>query len=469
MTFSSTEFLIFLGVVLLITRLLPSENHRRNVLLVASYFFYGWWDWRFTFLMFATTTIDYEVARHLERMSAPGKRRALLVASLVANLGILFVFKYTNFFLGSLHPLLDAAGLHVPHLDIILPAGISFFTFQSMSYTIDVYRRDLPATHSFRDFLLFVSFFPQLVAGPIVRGSEFLPQLKSHDHRPRWRNVRHGLESFMRGFVKKCLFADTLAQLADPVFGHPGSFSSTSVWLGVLAYTGQIYYDFSGYTDMATGCGRMFGFEFPANFRHPYLSRSVTEFWRRWHMTLSTWLRDYLYIPLGGNRRGRSRTYFNLAATMLLGGLWHGASWTFVAWGAWHGVGLMLDKLRIEVMGEGAASHRTPLRDALGWAGTFLFVVVGWVFFRAQDFATAGVVLRKLAFLDTGGSRWFQVQAVVILVAAAALHVTVALRQERELRLDLRQPLGWSAAVLAFLLVLLFSPFSTNPFIYFQF
>ena len=469
MTFSSTEFLIFLGFVLLLTRLMPQEEHRRNLLLVASYFFYGWWDWRFTFLMFATTTIDYEVARHLERMTHAGRRRALLLASLVANLGILVVFKYTNFFLDSLKPLLASAGLHVPHLDIILPAGISFFTFQSMSYTIDVYRRDLPATHSFRDFLLFVSFFPQLVAGPIVRGSEFLPQLRTHDHRPVWVNVRRGLEPFVRGFMKKALFADTLAQLADPVFSHPGAFSSTTVWLAVLAYTGQIYYDFSGYTDMATGCGRMFGFEFPTNFRHPYLSRSVTEFWRRWHMTLSTWLRDYLYIPLGGNRRGRGRTYFNLAATMLLGGLWHGAAWTFVAWGAWHGLGLMLDKLRIELMGEGAAAHRTPLRDAVGFVSTFLFVVVGWVFFRAQDFATAGIVLRKMAFLEPGGSHWVQVQAVVVLVAAVALHVAVAARRERELSLDLRQPLGWAGAAIALLLVLLFSPFSTNPFIYFQF
>ncbi len=469
MIFTSSEFLVFLALVLLITRLLRGEGHRRNVLLVASYFFYGWWDWRFTFLMFATTTIDYVVGLHLERMADSGRRRALLVASLVANLGILVYFKYMNFFIDSLHPLLTAAGLHATRLDIVLPAGISFFTFQSMSYTIDVYRRDLPATRSYRDFVMFVSFFPQLVAGPIVRASVFMPQLRTHEHRPQWDNVRAGLELFVRGFVKKSLFADSLAALVDPVFAHPAAFAPLSVWLAVLAYAGQIYYDFSGYSDMATGCGRMFGFQFPANFRHPYTSRSITEFWRRWHITLSTWLRDYLYIPLGGNRRGRGRTYLNLAITMLLGGLWHGASLTFLVWGAWHGAGLALDKLRLDLMGDRAHPPPSALRSLAGWAVTFLFVLVGWVFFRAPDFRSAFTVLGKMAFMEPGGSHWTHVQAVVVLVAGVALHVRSVWQRERELVPDLRQPLGWALAVIAIVLVLLFSPFSTNPFIYFQF
>ena len=469
MTFSSSEFLIFLALVLLLTRLLPSENHRRNLLLVASYLFYAWWDWRFTFLMFTTTTIDYVVGLRLERMPDGPQRRAMLVASLIANLGILVCFKYMNFFIGTLEPLLEGAGLHVPHLEIVLPAGISFFTFQSMSYTIDVYRRQLPATHSFRDFVLFVAFFPQLIAGPIVRGSQFLPQLRMHDHRPVWDNLRRGLELFVRGFVKKVLFADSLAMFADPVFTHPAAFAPTSVWLAVIAYAGQIYYDFSGYSDMATGCGRMFGFEFPANFRHPYTSRSITEFWRRWHITLSSWLRDYLYIPLGGNRKGPGRTYANLAITMLLGGLWHGASFTFVVWGAWHGAGLALDKLRADRTTGSARGPASPLEAFAGWCGTFLFVLVGWVFFRAKDFTTAGVVLRKMVFLDATGSHWFQLQATVMIFLGVLLHVAVVLRGDRELLLDFRRSDHWAFAMIALLLVIMFSPFSSNPFIYFQF
>ena len=468
MIFSSTEFLLFLVAVLLLARVLPSEGARRNLLLGASYLFYGWWDWRFTFLMFATSTLDYAVGRSLERMADSGRRRALLIGSLVANLGILAGFKYANFCLDSLRPVLGAAGIPVQHLDIVLPVGISFFTFQSMSYTVDVYRRVLPATRSYRDLLLFVSFFPQLIAGPIVRGSEFLPQLRAHDHRPRWDGVRRGLELFVRGFVKKVLFADSLALFADPVFAHPAGFAPLSVWLAVLAYAGQIYYDFSGYTDMATGCGRMFGFDFPVNFRHPYTARSLTEFWRRWHITLSTWLRDYLYVPLGGNRRGRGRTHLNLAVTMLLGGLWHGASWTFVAWGAWHGAGLVLDRIRTELRG-GRPERPAAWRSFAGWSTTFLFVLVGWVLFRAPDFATAGLVLRKLAFAEPGGAHWVQAQATAVLGAAVLLHLLVVRARERELLPDLRDPLAWVGVGVALALVVLFSPFSTNPFIYFQF
>ncbi len=469
MIFSSSEFFVFLALVLGLCAWVSSESTRRNILLVASYFFYAWWNWRFCFLMWTTTTIDYLVAIQLERSQDPRWRRALLVGSLVANLGILFYFKYSNFFLDSVRPLLEGLGLKVPHLEVVLPAGISFFTFQSMSYTIDVYWRRLAATRSYRDFVMFVSFFPQLVAGPIVRASVFLPQLAAHDHRPRWDNLRRGVEQFARGFVKKTLFADTLAIAVDPVFAHPAAYAPGTVWFAVLAYAGQIYYDFSGYTDMAIGCGRMFGFEFPVNFRHPYRSRSITEFWRRWHITLSTWLRDYLYIPLGGNRRGRGRTYVNLIATMLLGGLWHGASWTFVIWGGLHGLGLALDKLRMELTGRDADDHGSPLEQALGWAGTFLFVLVAWVFFRARDFATAWTVLRKLAFLEPLGSHWIAVYAAVALALGVGAHVWVVLRHERELLLDLRRPMAWTALALIGLAVLWFSPFSANPFIYFQF
>jgi alginate O-acetyltransferase complex protein AlgI len=467
--FSSIEFFVLLLLVLGIVGLTRSEEARRNVLLAASYVFYGWWDWRFCFLMWITSTIDYAVAIQLERETREPRRRAWLVFSLIANLGILATFKYTNFFLDSARPLLAGMGLHVPHLDILLPVGISFFTFQSMSYTIDVYWRKLPATRNYRDFVLFVAFFPQLVAGPIVRGSQFLPQLGTHQHALRWDNLRRGVEIFVRGFVKKVLLADTFAVAAEPVFAHPSMFAPAAVWVAVLAYAGQIYYDFSGYSDMAIGCGRMFGFEFPRNFDHPYLSRSITEFWRRWHISLSTWLRDYLYIPLGGNRRGRGRTYLNLAATMLLGGLWHGASWTFVVWGGLHGLALAADKFRLEITGSRPDDHDGPVRRFLGWATTFLIVLVCWVFFRAQTFGDAWIVLRKMAFLDRGGADWFHLQAVAAIGVAVAAHLAVKLRGERELLPDLRRPLAWTATAAALLLVLLFAPFNANPFIYFQF
>jgi alginate O-acetyltransferase complex protein AlgI len=466
--FSSIEFYALLAIVLALVGLSRGENARRNILLVASYFSYGWWDWRFCLLIFTTTTIDYVAGRQLERLTDERRRRLWLVGSLTANLGMLFYFKYANFFLDSLRPLLHPVGLDLPILNVVLPVGISFFTFHSMSYTIDVYWRKLPACRSLRDFLLFVAFFPQLVAGPIVRGAQFLPQLAGA-HPVRGENLRRGLELFVRGFVKKVLFADTLAVYADPVFAHPAAYASPVVWLAVTAYAGQIYYDFSGYTEMALGIGRMFGFELPVNFRHPYRARSVTEFWRRWHISLSTWLRDYLYIPLGGNRKGRGRTYVNLMATMLLGGLWHGASWTFVTWGALHGLGLVVDKLRMERRGERPEAPGSLVEQWLGWAGTFLFVLVTWVFFRAPDFPTAWAMLRKMAFLDSGGAAWYYVYAMAALGLGALLHLWVVARGERDLVLDLRQPLAWVAVLGIAMVVLFFAPLNSSPFIYFQF
>ncbi len=467
MIFSSSEFFVFLAVVLGLLALLRGESARRNTLLVASYIFYGWWDWRFCGLMFGTTAIDYYAARWIERAPTERGRRIGLVVAVVSNLGVLVAFKYTNFFIESLQPLLESAGIRIPHLAIVLPVGISFFTFQAMSYVIDVYRGELRASRSLRDLSLFIAFFPQLIAGPIVRGSWFMPQLDRIHPLSLW-NIREGTRHFFRGFMKKVLFADTLAVFVDHVWAHPGDFTAPVVWLAVVAYAGQIYYDFSGYSDMAVGLGRMLGFEFPVNFRHPYRSLDVTEFWRRWHITLSTWLRDYLYIPLGGNRKGRGRTYANLAVTMLLGGLWHGAAWTFVVWGALHGAALALHKLWLEWRGP-QARPGTVAGRLISWAGTFLFVLVTWVFFRSPDFQTAAVVLRKMAFLEPGGVRWFYLQAMVIILVAVLLHVTVVLRRDRELLPDLQRPAGWVLLIGGFVLILMFAPLGTSPFIYFQF
>ncbi|HTK31728.1 MAG TPA: MBOAT family O-acyltransferase [Candidatus Saccharimonadaceae bacterium] len=468
MIFSSIEFFVFLAVVLGLLAALPGENARRNLLVGASYVFYGWWDWRFCLLLLGYTVLDYNVGVHLEDETRPGRRRAWLIASLVGNLGTLAVFKYTNFFLSTLAPLLDTLGVHVPKLHIVLPVGISFMTFQTMSYSIDVYQRRLRATRNFRDFAMFAAFFPQLVAGPIVRGSVFLPQLE-RVHPPRLENLRLGLEQFVRGFAKKVLFADTLAVYVDPVFAHPGAYASPVCWFAVIAYAGQIYYDFSGYSEMAIGVGRMLGFQLPENFRHPYLSLNVTEFWRRWHITLSTWLRDYLYISLGGNRRGRGRTYVNLMITMLLGGLWHGASWNFVVWGGLHGVALAGHKWVAERRRPGSEGRFGAWGKLASWVTTFTFVLVTWVFFRAPSFATAWAYLGKLAFLDAGGMDWYYVQGLVVIGLGAALHVWVKARGERDLRLDLTRAAAWPALAVLLLLVLLYAPFGTNPFIYFQF
>jgi alginate O-acetyltransferase complex protein AlgI len=468
MIFSSAEFFVFLLALLGLLALLRGEGARRNLLLAASYLFYGWWDWRFCFLLLLCTAVDYTAARGIEAARTPRGKRAWLVLSLISNLGWLAFFKYTNFFLANLRPLFRIAGLEVPHLDVVLPVGISFYTFQSISYIVDVYRGLLPAHRNVRDYMLFVAFFPQLLAGPIVRGVQFLPQMKTL-HPLRLDHVRLGTEQFVRGFAKKVLFADTLAVFADPVFGHPSSYTPLTCWLAVIAYAGQIYYDFSGYSDMAIGVARMLGIEFPVNFRHPYRSLDITEFWRRWHISLSSWLRDYLYIPLGGNRRGRGRTYLNLALTMLLGGLWHGASWTFVAWGALHGGALALHKWITEWRGTPRDARPGPLAALASWALTFVFVLVTWVFFRSPDFATAGAMLRRMAFLESGGIVWAYAQALVVMALAVMAHLWSVAHDDRSPSLDLRRPLAWPALTVVLLLVLLYAPFGTNPFIYFQF
>jgi alginate O-acetyltransferase complex protein AlgI len=466
--FSSAEFFLFLALLLALLGLSRGENTRRNILLAASYFFYGWWDWRFCFLLLLCTFVDYGAARGIEAAATARGKRGWLLVSLVSNLGWLAFFKYTNFFLDNLQPLFEVAGLRVPHLDVILPVGISFYTFQSISYVIDVYRGVLPAHRNVRDYMLFVAFFPQLLAGPIVRGVEFLPQMKTI-HPLRGENLRLGVERFVRGFAKKVLFADTLAVFADPVFAHPAAFSTLTCWLAAIAYTGQVYYDFSGYSDMAIGVAKMLGIRFPENFSHPYLSLNVAEFWRRWHISLSSWLRDYLYIPLGGNRNGRGRTYLNLALTMLLGGLWHGASWTFVAWGAIHGTALALHKWYREAIGEETRSPFGAAGRLFSWAVFFTYLIVTMVFFRSPTFHVAWTLLGRMFLPSRGGIEWTYVQAAAVLAVAAASHLWSLHNANRSPSLDLRRPIAWPALAVVVLLILIFAPFGTNPFIYFQF
>ena len=399
MLFNSLAFLLFFPAFLL--AYVPTRGRARLwVCVVASYVFYGWWDWRFVPLLFLSTSVDFFIARWMAAQQDPSRRRQLLVLSLVVNLGVLGFFKYTGFFVDTVAASFLALGLHVSHpaLAVALPIGISFYTFHSLSYTIDVYRREMEPEPSLLRYSAFVALFPHLVAGPIVRAHAILPQLRQDRAmtRERWSS---GACLVAWGFFKKIVVADNLAQLVDPCFADPRSFGGLNLATAVLAYAFQIYADFSGYSDIAIGIARMIGFDFPLNFARPYFAAGFADFWRRWHVSLSTWLRDYLYIPLGGSRGSGPALYRNLMITMVLGGLWHGASWTFVAWGLLHGLYLVAGRLLAAPWSFLVRAARVP-----GWAQravlvpvTFALTCFAWIFFRARSFGLAAGVLRGLA------------------------------------------------------------------------
>jgi alginate O-acetyltransferase complex protein AlgI len=403
MLFNSLVFVGFITVVFLIY---PRLRFRQQnlFLLFASYFFYGYWDWRFTSLLLISTVVDFFVGRNVYLSSDHKKRKLLLIISIATNLGILGFFKYFNFFVDSAGIFLATFGLdpHAPVLRIILPVGISFYTFQTMSYTIDIYRRKLKPTNNFIDFALFVSFFPQLVAGPIERAKNLLPQISTPRKMHR-DNVLTGLNLVLLGFFKKVAISDSLSPIVESIFSSPAEMSSGQLLTGIYAFSLQIYGDFSGYTDIARGIALILGFRIMENFNAPYLSRNITEFWRRWHISLSTWLRDYLYIPLGGNRRGKLFTYRNLMITMFLGGLWHGAAWTFVIWGVLHGAYLSVHRMLLK----GNKPDLLWPNSIGGWIVdfikiflTFHLVALTWVFFRAPDFHNALLYFKGLTYFN---------------------------------------------------------------------
>jgi alginate O-acetyltransferase complex protein AlgI len=400
--FNSLEFLIFLPIVLTAYFLL---DHRRQnyLLLAASLFFYASWDWRFLFLLFVTMIVDFYVAAYLEKLEDEGaperKRKAILSISMICNLVILGFFKYFNFFAGSLEVLLQKLGIHVSYstLNIILPIGISFYTFQSMSYTIDVYRGELRAAKRFLDFALFVSFFPHLVAGPIMRAVDLLPQVLK-PRKPTREQVIQGIHLMLWGFWKKVFVADNLAPIVGQVFANPSP-TGFQVVIAVYAFAWQIYCDFSGYTDIARGVAKLMGFELVLNFNLPYFSTNPKEFWTRWHISLSSWLRNYLYFPLGGNRGTTAQVYRNLMVTMILGGLWHGAAWNFVLWGFYQGA-LLVAHRALEPTLDKLFDAATPIGRGIS---LFVRIVVmfqltcyGWLLFRAQSFAQIVQMTRAL-------------------------------------------------------------------------
>jgi alginate O-acetyltransferase complex protein AlgI len=492
MIFSSLRFFLFLAVTLAVLGLLSSRDIKKRVLALASCFFYAAWDWRFLGLLLTISVIDYFCALQIAKTDQPAKRRFWLGLSICSNLGILGWFKYCNFFIENFNVLLEQVNMSVPHLDILLPAGISFYTFKTMSYTIDVYRKEIALCRSWLDYATFITFFPELIAGPIVRGSVFLTQM-GRNIGPTKERLLLGGGIFLQGLTKKVLIADRLSMIADPIFADPGLYSTPSVWCGLLAYALQIYCDFSGYSDMAIGTAKMIGYDLPENFNMPYVSKSITEFWRRWHMTLSSWLKDYLYISLGGNRRGTRRTYINLMLTMLLGGLWHGASWNFILWGGVHGVALAIHKWWLV-----SRAGKPSLPSWLGWLLTQFVVIMAWVPFRSTSFETTTLLFRKLFTVGGSGALWLAEWLFWLLPLVIVGHlIGVAVEKARlgaalESRfLRWLEWLGWDidcssisgryltgrrvtvvgSYVLSMwlLLIFYFAPNQTSPFIYFQF
>ena len=526
MLFPTFAFAVFFAVVMTVGWMLHSKPVAWKLFMIAaSYLFYAWWNPRFVLLIAASTIVNtvcgraiYSANTHASNLQTPTAsplstaspqsialqqsqrlRKIALIVAVVFNLTILGVFKYYDFFISSVEDGLEQLGLapNLPLLRVVLPVGISFFTFQALSYVIDVYRGKVAATNLLQ-FAVYLAFFPQLVAGPIVRASEFLPQLERRLN-PREIDFTRGAMLIALGLFKKVVIASYLADaLVDDVFAFPERFSGAEILLGVYGYAIQIYADFSGYTDIAIGVALLLGFRFPENFNQPYRATSIADFWRRWHMTLSRWLRDYLYIPLGGNRGGKAKRDRNLFLTMLLGGLWHGAAWPFVIWGAYQGGGLMAERRlgewtgrrrerRTDDLGKGRRGERKrrqpdvpqsdhgwgeqPARTALRWLATFHFICLGWVFFRSETLSDAGSLLSQLfgSFLSPAPD----INAVFVGVVVCALLAQMLSRQAlADAQTQLSRLPAWALAVgfgIWMLVVDQFGPEGVAPFIYFQF
>ncbi|MCP4605605.1 MAG: MBOAT family protein [Proteobacteria bacterium] len=473
MHFNSVEYACLLIGAIACTWLMTwyeKPKLRVILLLTASYIFYASWNPKYLVLIFFSSSLDFTIGRFLARAKSRFQKKALLAGSVVVNLGILCAFKYFNFFTAEVSALLHTFGVEMitPHLDILLPVGISFYTFQTLSYTIDVYREQLEPAKNYFEYLLFVSFFPQLVAGPIVRARTLLPQIA----RMPKLSAEQGSRAIYRigiGIVKKIAIADFLgAHIVDPVFSNPEMYSSIEALVGVYAYAFQIYADFSAYSDIAIGSAALLGFEIPENFNAPYRAADLREFWQRWHISLSTWLKDYLYIPLGGSQSSAFRTYVNLMITMLIGGLWHGAANTFIVWGAMHGGALVITRIvqRLNYM------KKVPfaVRRAAGVILTFHLVCAAWVFFRAPNFDMAASIFESIASLTVGTAN-ISTPVIIALAAAIFTHWIPIRWTERchSLFHALPAPIQAAALIAAILLIQRLASTEVEPFIYFQF
>ncbi len=466
MLFTSLPYFLLLAVVLVYLWRVKDVNAQKIGLVVASYFFYAQWDWRFVGLLFGLSAFTFVCCKKVRRGNDEKSRKAWVGIQVAGSLATLGYFKYANFFLQSAGSLLHSVGLRPGLLNIILPVGISFIVFEVISYTVDVYRGDTPYEESALDLFLLVAFFPHLIAGPIIKPKTFLPQLKIPTQITP-SNLSSGAQLFLWGMMKKVLVADRVAPFADTIFNHPGSFGALTTWGAVVAYAIQIYGDFSGYTDMAIGSARMMGYEIPRNFNLPYFALNITDFWRRWHISLSSWLRDYLYFPLGGNRKGYARTYLNLAIVMLLGGLWHGASWNFVLWGGIHGSALALHKFCVDR--KVFPPMPAPIARYLSWAITLIFVITVWVPFRSSSWDTTITIFRHMYTPTTTFTIHWMSNALLFAIPILFVADLGTTRWHEGRRLHLTRFRDQFAFCFCAIAVLVLSPPAASPFIYFQF
>lgn len=463
MSFASFEFVIFFFCIIVGTLFIQnrfSDRVKEIFLLIASYFFYGYWDWRFCFLLLFVTISSYFTARNVQK-------KLFYILGILIPLIVLGFFKYFDFFLSSVSVII---GNNWQLLRIVLPVGISFYTFQALSYVIDVHRGKIEVENDFIKIALYLSFFPQLVAGPIVRASDFLPQL--HEERKVTAiNIKQGIQLFVFGLFKKLVLADHISVFVDDVFRWPMAFHWATIFLAVISYSIQIYLDFSGYSDMAVGCAKCLGYDFKYNFNLPYISQNVTEFWHRWHISLSTWLKEYLYIPLGGNRKGRANYFFNLFLTMLLGGLWHGADWTFVFWGALNGLALCFDKILPD------RKRKSIFFQMVDIVITFFFITFTWIFFRADTFTQAWLIIKGIFTFQTGIIQPFFWSFIGI--AAVSFCTIIAFIKTKSNTIsdtngfypivNLSRVTGWAIFFVFIGLILGLAYIGEQPFIYFQF
>jgi alginate O-acetyltransferase complex protein AlgI len=458
MLFHTWIFFLFFLVVYPGYLLVRKTRFRDPWLLIASYVFYAWWNPLYLILIVYSTAIDYVAVM---RMDVSPRRKPWLIASVVNNLALLGLFKYAGFLTGNINSLMASLGIHyaLPAPDVLLPVGISFYTFQSMSYTIDFYRGQIRKEPSFIRFATFVSLFPQLVAGPIERAKNLLPQLQKPS-RISGRDITDGLSLFVVGLFKKLAMADFLAQYVDQVYSAPDSYRSPALILATFAFAWQIYFDFSGYTDMARGIARVMGFRLMLNFNNPYLATGLGDFWSRWHISLSTWFRDYVYIPLGGNRRGNFMMYRNIFITMVVSGFWHGAAWTMIIWGGLHAVGTMLTRQL-----ERSAVYRDRVPKFVKQAWVFLFVLFTWIFFRAESLGDAWLIVSRI-FAGGYADPRFPLLALVLVIMIWSYQFIYESRFKKVLTLA---PVRVALVVGMILYIIICSGGGEQPFIYFQF